>query len=390
MSDTIAKQKMDKPTVAVYNRVFLNASQTFIYRQLMGMSTRFDPIVLTRKTSNLELFPFSPIYLREDRFLAALCTKVQKYRGVFNISRDQFYQWRAVLKSKDVRLIHAHFGPSGVEMLPLCKAMNIPLLVTFHGFDASKLLRREKYVDSLKPLFSYSHIIAVSQDMANRLIAFGCEPSRLRTHYIGVPIEMYEQVDRVPLQEKVKRREQINFLQVARFEEKKGHYYTILAFAEFLKRYSRAYLTLAGDGQLKANIEKLCTELDIGSHVSFVGQVPTREVSRLMQESDVFLHHSVTTDEGDMEGIPIVIMEAMATGLVPISTCHSGIPELIEHDISGYLVAEKDIADYVQQMFRVLEDNGRVGRRARSIIEQRFDISRQNAKLADIYKELIK
>ena len=94
-----------------------------------------------------------------------------------------------MLRTENVALIHAHFGPGGLEMLALSRSLGIPLLVTFHGYDASRLLRNERYRRSLSRLFARAHVITVSERMRTQLLAHGADPSRTRVHYIGAPVE---------------------------------------------------------------------------------------------------------------------------------------------------------------------------------------------------------
>lgn len=377
--------------VAVYPRHYLTVSMTFIYRQLLGVADEFDPIVLAGSVDNLDLFPFASIYSREKSlperaYCRMVRTLTQKHAALSPLQNNY---WKRILRENGARLIHAHFGPAGLEMLPLAKFLNLPLLVTFHGYDASSLLHDPTYLRGLRELFEYAHIITVSQVMADRLQEFGARPDRTQVHYIGVPVEDFRFISRTPLREKRRNSEQIKFLQVSNFVEKKGHRYTVQAFRDFLAHHPASTLTLAGEGPLQQSIRHLCDELGIRDKVRFTGKVAKEQVIELMENSDVFLHHSVTAENGDQEGIPTVLMEAMAMGLVVVSTFHSGIPELIEDGHTGFLVSEKDIPGYVKKMTAAIDSPPELPQQAAQSVWNKFNIGLQNVQLKNIYRTVM-
>jgi glycosyltransferase involved in cell wall biosynthesis len=381
----------EKPVVAVYSPHYLTLSMTFVYRQLLGVTDEFNPIILAESVSNTDIFPFNSIYSRcktlPERIL---CKILRELTGKYNtLSPLQIAYWKNILKNKETKLIHSHFGPAGLQMLPLAKALDLPLLVTFHGYDASTLLREATYCAGLRNLFEYAHIIAVSRDMADRLQEFGAKPVTTHVHYIGVPTEDFRFVSRLPIREKIKIMCPINFLQVSNFVEKKGHLYTVRAFKEFLNFYPASNLTLAGDGPLLDSIRKLCNDLELKDHIQFVGKVSKLQVIDLMKNADIFLHHSITAENGDQEGIPTVLMEAMATGLIVVSTVHSGIPELICDGQTGFLARERDVSGYVQKIISALNSSPGLPKNAAQSVQDRFNLSRQNKKLKEIYENII-
>jgi colanic acid/amylovoran biosynthesis glycosyltransferase len=380
-----------KQVVAIYLRHFLSVSETFVYRQLGGISTEFDPIVLAAFIHNPDLYPVSRLYAKPRGIAGRVYTRLQTtLAGRFSvITPAQRKYWTAKLIENRARLIHAHFGHFGLDMLEVARSLDIPLLVTFHGMDASKLLRDARYTRQLAGLFDYAHVITISRDMARRLEPYGADASRLNVHYIGVPVEGFEYVDRVPVAEKFRTGEPVEFAQVSNFVEKKGHRYTIEAFARHLEKYPHHKLTLAGDGPLRAEMESVCAAKGIKNSVTFTGRAVKSEVNELMRRADVFLHHSVVAGDGDMEGLPTVLMEAMSTGLVVVSTFHSGIPELVENGVDGYLVGERDVDAYVATLERLAECDPRMASRARAKIESTFNMSIQNRTLARIYEKVI-
>jgi glycosyltransferase involved in cell wall biosynthesis len=274
-------------------------------------------------------------------------------------------------------------------MLPLARLLGIPLLVTFHGYDASRLLREAGYCRSLRRLFRHAHVITVSELMRRRLLEHGARPERTRVHYIGVPVEDFAFVARRSPAEKLAAGESVRFLQVSNFVEKKGHRYTLEAFREVVARHPGCQLTLAGDGPLRAEMQELAAKLGLCGCVAFPGRVSKETAIPLMSEADVFLHHSVTGDDGDEEGIPTVVMEAMATGLIVVSTRHAGIPEIVQEGRTGFLVPERDVAAYVDAIDGVLtRSDPEMGRRASAFVRENLNLRRQNERLVEIYRSV--
>ena len=377
------------PRVAIYNRVFLNYSQTFIYRQLLGVRHVFAPLVFTRRQLNRDQFEYQPLYICAGGVVNHWSARMLARFGIFRLRAEQQRYFREVAQSENVALIHAHFGPSGLEMLPVAQALEIPLLVTFHGFDASTLLHRRAYRRNLSQLFDYAYSITVSDFMAQRLLSLGADPKRLARHYIGVPVEKFDFVKRQPIASKRRAGERIEFLQVSGFVPKKGHRYTLSAFQRFLQSYPNTRLTFAGSGPQEAAIKQQCQDLGMTDSVRFLGRVSADRVAQLMGDADVFLHLSITSDRGDEEGIPTVIMEAMATGLTCISTFHAGIPELIQDGINGYLVPERDVQAYTDAMLAAVESAADLGTAARQRVITDFNLGTQNARLANLYQRAL-
>jgi glycosyltransferase involved in cell wall biosynthesis len=358
---------------------------TFVYRQLKGVEDRFAPIVLAAERHHADRFPHDPVYLQPVGPLEKVARAVaHRAFGRFgHAGRRRRRGWAEACRRHGVGLIHAHFGNRGVEILPLARELGVPLLVTFHGQDASSRLRDPAYRRALTDLFAYADVLAVSQVMADRLVELGADAARLHVHRVGIPLDDFAFVERVPVRDK----KDVAWLQVSNFVEKKGHRYTVAAFRKLLEASPGSRLTLAGDGPLRAEIERACA--DLGDRVRFPGKVAPADVARLVREADVFVHHSVTSASGEQEGIPTALMEAMATGLPVISTFHAGIPELVEDGVSGHLVPERDVDAYAEKMRLVLDDDGTLGRRAAEVVREDYALATQNRKLGDHYARLL-
>jgi colanic acid/amylovoran biosynthesis glycosyltransferase len=161
----------------------------------------------------------------------------------------------------------------------------------------------------------------------------------------------------------------------------------LLAFRELLNSYPNCKLSLAGEGPLKEELQALATTLGISDSLRFLGWVTIDEVARLMHAADIFVLHSVTADNGDQEGVPQSLTEAMATGAVVVSSLHASIPQLVQDGVCGYLVPERDVTAYAGKLRAALGCGPEMGMKAREVVEASFDLDAQNQKLVHFYRE---
>src|SRR5207249_8525317 len=152
------------------------------------------------------------------------------------------------------------------------------------------------------------------------------------------------------------------FVQAGRLIGNKGLPVTLRAFASFLQRYPHATLTIAGEGPLLGQLQDLARELKIDNRVSFTGFISQEQLRDLYYASHIFLHPSETGPDGNQEGIPNSMLEAMASGLPVFATRHGGIPEAIENGVSGVLVPERDVGELTHALLDVAEDPGFLSR----------------------------
>jgi colanic acid/amylovoran biosynthesis glycosyltransferase len=267
------------------------------------------------------------------------------------------------LQARRVRLILAHFGPVGARMQPIATDLGLPLIVCFHGYDAFHGETVRQWQPEYQRLFDEAdRIVAVSSLMMRRLETLGAPPHKLVHLPAFVDLARFPHADHS--------RQPPHFLAVGRFAETKSPHLTILAFARVLERAPAARLTLigkGGGGELYEACLILVRALGLSYAVTFRGVASHDEVAGAMAEARVFVQHSVTTPEqGDMEGKPVALMEAMACGLAVVATRHSGIEELIAHDVTGLLVEEYDVAGMAEAMLALAHDDALVERLGRS------------------------
>jgi glycosyltransferase involved in cell wall biosynthesis len=170
--------------------------------------------------------------------------------------------------------------------------------------------------------------------------------------------------------------------------EKKGLPTTIRAFEVFVRQYPNATLRIAGEGPLLRELEMLARELKIAQRVSFTGFLSQDQLREIYYRSHIFLHPSQIGRDGNQEGIPNSMLEAMATGLPVFATEHGGIPEAVEHGVSGVLVPERDEFALVETLLNAVQDPdllSRIAHAGGNVVRRNFDQSTQTQRLEEIY-----
>lgn len=270
-----------------------------------------------------------------------------------------------------IDVVLAEYGLTGAETTPVLKKAGVPLIVHFHGFDASNKAVLAAYTEKYNAMFAYaSKIIAVSQVMKKMLIDIGAPEHKIVYNPYG-PNEMFYN-----LQPDYS----VNhFVSIGRFVDKKAPYFTLEAFRQLLARHPEARLTMAGEGELLDTCKNLAEYWNIAHAVAFPGAVAHQQVADLFQQSFCFLQHSITARSGDMEGTPVGILEAGAAALPVVSTRHAGIPDVVIENKTGLLVDEKDVAAMANAMTVMYENRKKtaeIGQAARKHIQNNFSIEK--------------
>jgi colanic acid/amylovoran biosynthesis glycosyltransferase len=346
---------------------------------------------------------FAPVYLGRNRFGAAPdaanhaledLPAWQMPQILWNAATRRPGAFIKLLERRPARLVHAHFGPDAVYALKLARALSVPLVTTFHGFDATvsaaAMLRSRSpylanYVMHRKQLArGGAMFLAVSRHIHAKLLALEFPPANTRLHYIGV--------DTRAITPPLVRAATPRILHVARLVEKKGTSYLIQAFAHIAAHHPRLELVIIGDGPLRGVLEAQAAASGFGARIKFLGSQPNQVVLRHMQEAALFALPSVTSASGDTEGLPISILEAAASGLAVIATTHGGIPEAVQDGVTGILVPVRDDEALAAALETLASDEAarlRMGQAARTLIERDFNLASQTSILEQIYRDVI-
>jgi len=369
---------------------FLKPEMLHIYRQISALQ-HVRPIVITQKRENISRFPFEPIYTvgkPATHFLRRLWFR-QLMQQPWQISRIELESLRAILDKTGADLLHIYFGHIGAHLLPLIRSWPNPTVVSFHGADVLVDLDKPAYRRATQEMLqAVSRIFVRSESLGRAIADLTTDKDKITVVRTGIPLEEFRFRPRtIPPPDGEWR-----LLQAGRLIEKKGIATSLRAFAEFAKAFPAARLVLAGEGPLLEQLELLTDELHITDKVSFPGFVNQEQLRELFYSSHIFLHPSQLGADGNQEGVPNSMLEAMATGLPVFATRHGGIPEAIEYGISGVLVAERDHEALARELINAAkqpERLGDLGRAGAESVAQKFGQQAQTRQLEQLYLDTI-
>lgn len=380
--------------VIIYHKSLINYSETFIKNQALALE-RWQPVLVGEKYIKSKGLSLQGLEnnLLNPKFTSFLNIIYRIYR-YYNYA-NPFIVRR--LSTIGASLIHAHFGPSGVDIWPYAKVLGIPLVITLHGVDIhtakshwakcwSRRLRQ--YPEKLVQLSLHKRVrfVAVSEAIVEAAIQFGLPKSKLNLVYTGVDTETFKPSS-IPMERRPKR-----VLFVGRLVEKKGPEYFLQAFEKVQKMVPDAEAVLVGDGPMKKKLEQYVKNARL-SGVRFTGAISSSQVCEEMSQARILCLPSVKAKNGDAEGFGMVLLEAQACGLPVVTSAIGGSTEGCLHGITGFRVEEKDISGIVKHIAELLSDPhllSRMSVSARSFVEGKFDIRNCQKRLEDIYDEMIR
>lgn len=357
-------------------------SETFIRDQIAGLSTLAEVFTIhsgrlpERQEDGALLSPW--LFWILHKIIKSVSGKRNNYFGNYGVKK--------YLRNNKIDVVLANYGISAAHLVPVCRNLGIPLLVIFHGHDATdkKLLRQ--YANKYKTLFAYAtYIITVSQDMRASMMELGADPARIQVVPCGVDVFKFKPslVAKDDL-----------FIAVGRFVAKKGPLHTLDAFHRVWQKYPTTKLVLVGNKTgLFEECNKIVHALGMQEAVAFPGILRQGEISALMGKALAFVQHSVTAPNGDMEGTPVSVLEACASGLPVISTFHGGIKDAVVHEKTGFLVDEGDVEGMAGYMIKMLENLPlavSMGREGRMHITTHYNQTKQIEKLSKLANEAVK
>ncbi len=369
-------------TVAHCISPYLQTAGPWIYEQI-HRAARHRPIVLTQGAINLDAYPVETLYSAEDFApVRRLCNRLWRK------TRNEYLFYEPIIEREEAALLHAHFGYEGCRVLRAQQRSGCPLLTTFYGADATEYPRYARWMRQYRILFQRGALfLAEGGAMAERLVALGCPQEKVRVWRLGVDVDRIGFVER-------QRGEHVRLLICAGFKEKKGIPHALRGLAKALQITPFDYaLTLIGDGEDRAEIERLVDALGLRDHTIFRGMLPYAQVVDELPQHDILLQTSITAANGDGEGgAPVILLDAQASGMPIVGSTHADIPEYVRDGRSGLLAAEGDVEGIAERIVDLVERAGEwpaMGRAGRAHVERQYSAQRQTEVLETIYDELL-
>ncbi len=381
-----------KPTVAHAIQHYLGLSETFIYSFLTHVK-RYKPIVLTAGVTNEERFPFHPVFDGSKIARYSWWWLRDRLGYYLHLDKKDYFEhvlyFKGVLKQERARLIHAHFGPQGVAMLPLKRWLKLPLITTFYGYDATQLPREEAWGSAYQRLFREGDLFLVEGNTMKRaLTAIGCPPGKIRIQHIGIDTEKFQFRERKPVAGG-----KIILLFCGRFVEKKGLLYALKAARLFVNEGRSLEFRIIGDGPLRSCVESFILENNLGQYVRLLGYQTHDVFVEELKTAHLYIQPSVTARNGDSEGgAPTTLLEAQASGVPVLSTHHADIPEAVINGKSGFLVPERSpeaLAERLTYLADYPEMWPGMGRAGREHVETNYTIYKEAGNLENIYDSFL-
>ena len=277
--------------------------------------------------------------------------------------------------------IHVHFASRSLSLgLMMGMLTDLPVSCTVHAFD---IFTRSP--GSLQMRLAKCKFIAAVSQFNVEYLRNTCGNSvadLCRVVYCGIDAEKFRSVSRQP--------ESGRIICVCRLSPKKGLDVAIRACAKLRDNNVQFLFEIAGDGPQRQALEELIGRLHLSDNVKLLGARPNDQLTELYSRACVFLMPCVKTPDGDMDGIPVAMMEAMASEVPVVSTAISGIPELVKDGLTGRLAPEKNADALAQILKELLENMDKIrqfGKAGREHVLKDFCISKNAAKLRELIEE---
>ncbi len=380
------------PHVAIYRTSLLPASETFIKEQALAINAWAKTLIGYQLTPDgLDLTGLN------------VCLLPGMTAGLARAWHTKFCQWRGTphpptvhaLRTLGVDLVHAHFGTDAADIWPSVKAASLPMLVTLHGYDINTYRewweagnggqRRRNYPRRLLAMSQDKNVrfIAVSNAIRTRAIEYGIPEDKISIVHVGVDTERFRPGG-PPIEQRARR-----ILFVGRMVEKKAPLLMIRAFAEALKIVPDAELVMIGDGPMLSKAKELASS--IGVHIRLMGRCGTEDVLKQLQDARVFCLPSVIARNGDAEGLPIVILEALACGLPVVTSANGAVGEAVIDGVNGFTFEPNDLSAMQAGITALLMDDRKwriQSEQARKISASSHSIIRSIDQLIEVYDSM--
>jgi colanic acid/amylovoran biosynthesis glycosyltransferase len=358
---------------------FLARSETFIYTYV-NAHRLFEASVICHGRANVSEFPFPRVHV------CARPTSRKTIGWWWSSALEQVAgrsPWRkcvdGVLDRVNPALMHAHFGPTGCEMIAATRARRVPLVTSLYGVDAAVLPYLPEWRDRYARLFAEGDLfLAEGPEMRRKVIAAGAPADRTLIQPIALKLDKYPAW--------TPDRDTLTVLFAGRFVPKKGLLDAIAAFGR-ARTIVPARMVIVGSGPDEMKARARVSELQLTDVVDFVGMQPHADVIERLRRAAVVIHPSVTAEDGDSEGgAPTLLLEAQAIGTPIVTTRHADIPHVVPAGPGVFLCDEHDVAALAAGLVSALE---RRERSSAAHVASQHNVDRAIEQLEALYQTTV-
>lgn len=287
----------------------------------------------------------------------------------------------SIASSLNLDVLHAHFnGTPTLTAMFMSKILKIPFTFTSHAYDIfvnPNVLSLKQRINNCKKAitisqFNKKYILKLTELTGKKIVLIRACPF----------LDEFTKINRSPQEKRI--------LTVSRLVEKKGIIYGLYAIKELINQFPDIDYRIVGSGKMETVLKRAVERLNIKNNVTFLGNLNRSQLLQEYSKAELFLLPCIKAKNGDVDGIPVALMEAMAAEIPVVTSRISGIPELITHGFSGYLTNPKDTAslkEYIRRMLTNRKDSLTMGQNGHSIIENKFNINSHIIKLLQLWKE---
>lgn len=372
--------------VIIFTFYFPKIAETFILNRITRLiDSGIDVRIFALKNPSI-------IKAKEDISLETIVhPDVVKYRLMDRVTyfpkkpdgEMDFKMIESAVNNLNPNVIHIQWGNLGEELFSGIN-FTAPTIVSFHSYITPTTWNIKDQGFS-KVFEKATLVLPVSDFIKKGLMQMGCNSGKIIVHHMGVDTKLFAPINKIEKQT-------VEILSVGSFIEKKG-FQDALKAVGLLSENNTTVLKykLIGEGPLKSEFMEVIEKYNLTKSVIFTGKLTQDKVIDEYQNADIYLHPSVTSSQGDDEGIPTAIMEAQSCGLPVVSTLHTGIPELVRDNVTGFLSNEHDcsqIAKNIETLVNNRELRTRMGSKGREVVLKDFNVDKLNKEMIDRYKEI--
>ncbi len=389
-----SEPRLVNPRILHRCETWLALTENWVYNQVRHCNGEFVQHVACLELQNQDRFPWPMLHAFPA---GSLMGKLRRsgLPGLRGRATELPWLWRCVRRVQPA-VVHSHFGDCGYAAAGMLARMGIKHVVTFYGYDLSRLPRlHPEWHERYAKLFRCAQLfLCEGEHMARCLVALGCPAEKVKVQHLGVETE------KIPFSPRTwNPATPLRVLIAASFREKKGIPCALLALRK-VKEQLPVEITIIGDASThekdqseKTRILSVLDETGLRSCTRLLGYQPQQVLWQEALAHHVFLQPSVTASDGDTEGgAPVGLIEMAASGMAIVSSRHCDIPGVILDGDTGLLADERNVEQLAAHLLwfsRHRESWAGMLERGRRHIEREFDCAIQGRKLSQIYRALL-